>query len=769
MAEVTTQDIQALTGAINDLKRTIDRSGVGADMSDRKKSTIEAIIRRESREREKASKFIAEETKERINLKKASKDSIDYLFQLNKTIQKTNNSINSFSTDWTRELAQKSTSAFDRMLSGFEDSVLDVEGVLKRAKVGNLESLIEQQKQIEALREASKELEKTGMSASDVSEVFEKLKKDGIDLGHGTVDLGKELRKRSAQLAQDTTQAQQRFQIENSVAESVKKTLEGFFSFRNAIRLATLAATNFYIDLKGYAKAGMVVGKGEGYGKVETQALRLGISGKEYAEMSAANRQAIVSMGGTSAAFDQLQPKITEYVGLVGDLSDTSKFLYGSMTTLVNAGVKPSTATLDGLKNSFVDLHKMVGMTTEEFNNNLVELTEDTDIRQKIRASSQQEREAIIKGLAARLKENVAMGMSTKQAMEAAKAMGRLAGESPLERVKRGAKMAAMAGAMGIQGGGELMQLTIKGQRRTKEETDRMQGIMSNVANAVQQTATGELGAEVMATTLTEKMGLQDVFGKDSPLITLGNEQKKLQQGMLENLQLLVGTAGGKAIEAVDMISNGIARSPVVQILGAILAAVGAIAAGRMLSKFGGLGNIVGGAGKGISAGVGSVFGGGAGMGMLKGAGIGLGAGAAVLGARAMTDETSTAGKLARSNLVSGAAMGAMLGPWGAAAGGLIGGGMDVYDMMKGPSDASETATDSLTTTSTNTSKISDTMVEMQSHFRGVNDNTKMLVELQQKLIDVSVAQLDILTSDNNKSAVRDKYQFQPSQYMIPA
>lgn len=453
--------------------------------------------------------------------------------------------------------------------------------------------------------------------------------------------------------------------------------------------------------IKQYQAAGGVIeGSGGLFSSLfgqQMDALKLGITGEDLQKISSAHRQTINSMGGTEQAFKELNPAVKRFLILTGDNNKAVEMAAKAAQHFAMNGVQPSSNAVNRYTNDLVEMHRRTGMGIEQAAVLYDSVAEDIESRDILRAARADEREAILASQRALINQAIAAGMSAEQAKEAAKMLNKMVAAKPLDRLKQAAKIRAMGGAMGIAGAEEAAQAVIAGKRATPAQQQAMSKFGQDMANAMDKSASQGLGTEIFASTLLEKMGLDEQYGKGSPFSTSMGESLKPVQGALNNLKDISNDKMGQMVGELIHIKGMLGTILSGNMFGGVI--ISAVAAGLtsifgrgLLDKLGGLvgrggptgGDRGGKAGKAGKAGK-----------LLKSAGKGGLLGLGVMGAQALAGEDSTVGKVLNSNTVSGAGYGAMVGSVipgvgtlvGGAVGGAIGGAMDIYDWASKPSE----------------------------------------------------------------------------------
>lgn len=201
---------------------------------------------------------------------------------------------------------------------------------------------------------------------------------------------------------------------------------------------------------------------------------------------------------------------------------ERSEIARKNMELMSSSGIRMQAADATAFHDSMVNAKNAAGMAPEEFQKAMSEILQSEEIRTQLKiATSELERRTIVDGIASQLAQNKAMGMTTVEATAAAKALGKLAGEKPLERLRKAAKLRAYGAAMGMSAeGNRLADLTMK-KKRTPEEEAEYKRIGSQLSEQYTQAGSdGNIGAEIFATQLADKLGLEQMLGPNSPFNT---------------------------------------------------------------------------------------------------------------------------------------------------------------------------------------------------------------------------------------------------------
>lgn len=376
----------------------------------------------------------------------------------------------------------------------------------------------------------------------------------------------KQLSKAIKQAGDNRQEAESGYVNEALGTASARKLSSGIYSKLLSVFNAGLFAKA--IDQTWTAvKTSMATGAGLAVKDVFTTA-SLGLNPKEYIELQAAHRRTILAAGGVAANFDILKAGQQKYFKNIGDLAETTKFTEEQLELLGTAGIRPTMESMDVLAGGFNKLQTLTGMTGDQFNKVMRDvLTDESTIARLRAARSEQERKMVLQGIQQRTLENAARGMSIEQIKETTKALNKMQGASPLDRIKQAARFRAFAGAMGVGGGAEAQSIMVKGNRASEQEKARLQEIMSNASNALGQASTGSLGGEIFATTLADKL---DLKGTLEPFNTTLNNALVPLAGAVDSLPK-IDDKMTDVVHWLQQIHSGFTNNPIMLAVGGAL------------------------------------------------------------------------------------------------------------------------------------------------------------------------------------------------------
>ncbi len=387
-----------------------------------------------------------------------------------------------------------------------------------------------------------------------------------------------------------------------STGDVLRGSLNTFFSYRAAIANLSIAIVQLTNDFRAQLKYGSQLGIFE----TQMAAISKGIDPGALSAMLGEARQVSIAFGDVGEFSDLLTKEQRKYNRMIGETTASHQFVTDSFRMLGKAGIKPVAGAMDSLGHSFAFLNQAAGVTSEQFTTLMEGMLQDTDISEQLRAAKEGERGAIVAGIAKQVEMNVAMGMSTEQAFGAAKALGKIAGETAKDRFKRAAQVQMVMGAMGIAGGGRAGELIRMGARIDLVEGGRaeLQGYMSQVADAAVTSKRGMIHQEIVYDRLLKDL---PEMGKGSDFVTTTASALKPQKEQLDKLHF-EAERGSSTLEnmllSVDIIKNFLVAGALgkmfaggIQLLGTYLitkAAVGGLgglgaagAGGKLMSGLG--------------------------------------------------------------------------------------------------------------------------------------------------------------------------------------
>jgi predicted nuclease with TOPRIM domain len=349
--------------------------------------------------------------------------------------------------------------------------------------------------------------------------------------------------------------------------------------------------------------------------------VKYGINPETLARLNREYRQMSLVIGDTNKVQHLLNTTNKEgltfqqqYFRLTGNNEQAMSALYEQLNMLAVSGIKPTSAALQSMADTTTRVSKITGIMPDQFNelmNSIIGTTESIGL---MRAMSEQQRVAFLKTNQTILATNVALGMTKEQAAQAAKTLNEMAGQKPLDRMRQAARMRAMGAAFGVEGADVAAQAVIAGSRATDEQRQALAAFSRSMATTMDQMRGAGLGAEIVSTTMMEKMDLERYFGKESPFsTTLAIPVKQAAENLsTANADLT------KGMDAFVKVMNAL-QSPIGALTGAIVVLTGAVVANTMAQTGKAIGNI----GKGVGSAVGNAAKGAVGL-AARGTALGL-------------------------------------------------------------------------------------------------------------------------------------------------
>lgn len=240
----------------------------------------------------------------------------------------------------------------------------------------------------------------------------------------------------------------------------------------------------------------------------------LGLSGKEYAELSAANRDVVVTLGGTTKHLEALSTASDMYLTSIGDLTERTKFIQDQLTFMGEIGIRPSVEAMRNLQADYDKTAKRMGLTTDKYTAVMQDIMNTDGVQQALRsADTDAERERIRHNINARLIEGQALYGTTKKAIEAAKALGQIGGQKTLTKIQQAIKMQTLAASMGVKLSKDFMlgyaRLGTKNQNLAERKSIEEQ--LSQIQTAYEKTqGTDNLSMGILYGEIGDKLQILD-------------------------------------------------------------------------------------------------------------------------------------------------------------------------------------------------------------------------------------------------------------------
>lgn len=252
-----------------------------------------------------------------------------------------------------------------------------------------------------------------------------------------------------------------------------------------------------------------------------------GIQGDIALGLLAENRQMVNAVGGISNAIHLTGDSIMSMRGFYGGLEESMKATLGIMTEFATKGVQPTTDALNAYNKDLTMLSMQTGMAPTAINAMIDAIADDTESIHLLRSAREGERGALLASERALLKNNIALGMSAKQAEEAAKMLNKMVAQKPLDRLKQAAKMRAMGAAMGLGSEAAAAAKAVEaGPRATAEQRADLNSFNIQMTGMVDQSAQQGMAQELFVTEMLGKLDMNEYYGPSSPFsATLGNIQ----------------------------------------------------------------------------------------------------------------------------------------------------------------------------------------------------------------------------------------------------
>lgn len=305
-------------------------------------------------------------------------------------------------------------------------------------------------------------------------------------------------------------------QILNQLGNSAGKVTDRFYFLVSILGKVSGSLLNFnktFMDATA-ASAGVIeettgnFDQGMGHWLMSLNAT--GVASKTVLEVMAKNRQMVNAMGGMVNTVKAVEGAMLDTRGLYGSQEEALRQNIGILSEFANKGVTPSIDALNAYNKDLDMMARMTGLSGSEMNAMINEISSDIDSMALLRAARTDEREAILANQRALLQNNIALGMTAKQAAEASKMLNKMVAQKPLERLKQAARMRAIGAAMGL--GAESNAAAAEMMKPKGQQNLEIINAF-NVALAKQSGAAAQQGIipEIQSSILVEKLGFEEV------------------------------------------------------------------------------------------------------------------------------------------------------------------------------------------------------------------------------------------------------------------
>lgn len=233
-------------------------------------------------------------------------------------------------------------------------------------------------------------------------------------------------------------------------------------------------------------------------------------------------RTIMTSSRGLYEFTDGIKLAESAYSDTIVSAKERTELATKNMELMTNAGIRFRAQDTVAFVNDMSHIKNLTGETYSEFTANINSIIKSESVQAQLKAAtSEEERRAMIAGIETQYAQNRAMGLTSEKAKEAATTLAKMAGEKPLDRFKKAARIRAFGAAMGMgDDANRLASLELKGRRRTGDENQEYQRLAGAMSEALTQTGTQSLSAEIFASTLADKLQLEAMLGPSSPFNT---------------------------------------------------------------------------------------------------------------------------------------------------------------------------------------------------------------------------------------------------------
>lgn len=377
-----------------------------------------------------------------------------------------------------------------------------------------------------------------------------KLQKAIEDRARGeAAKLNDEAMKQLTQSVEDASDAH--LEAQEALQDGVKKVEKSFTGLTKSIDWAGVALTWFgsavtkqaqTLIAQNKANGGLVEGTGNiitAMAQQQTEALKYKLDAAAFANITVGARQMFNAMGGTSKGLAVLDESIQAFTITTGSFEEGLRTATRVAQDFATKGVRPTSIGMQLYQNDLTNLRRQTGLSIDQAHDLYNSVAEDMDSIALLRKVRDGERETILRNQRAMIQQSIAMGMTAEQAKEAAKMLNKMVAAKPLDRLRQAARVQALSGAMGIQGGQEAAAAIRAGSRATPEQQQFLADFSKRAANAFDQAAGQGMASEIFATTLYDKLQLDQYYGQGSQFsttlgTTLQNANGELAQKIID-------------------------------------------------------------------------------------------------------------------------------------------------------------------------------------------------------------------------------------------
>lgn len=258
---------------------------------------------------------------------------------------------------------------------------------------------------------------------------------------------------------------------------------------------------------------------------MQNQAIKFGVAANEIARITGSARQVVNALGGTANTLEHANEVMNEFRYIAGgDLVKAMEMAIGQLKSFAETGVRPTKQALQSFQDDIYTLTKQTGMSGEAAQEFYNEIANDADSISLLKAVREDEREALLKSQRAMVQNAIAAGMTAEAAKEAAKMLNSMVAAKPIDRLKQAAKVRALGGALGVAGADAAAAAIQAGPRASAAQREALSKFSQSAATMMDSMRGAGLSPEIFATSLVDKLGLEQYFGKDSRWsLSLGN------------------------------------------------------------------------------------------------------------------------------------------------------------------------------------------------------------------------------------------------------
>ena len=286
-------------------------------------------------------------------------------------------------------------------------------------------------------------------------------------------------------------------------------------------------------------------------------AFNFGMTAEELQDVYAKHRVTLLSankqfsdinsaMGSTTQYLDSMKHDLAD---TIGEIKDVPAYALSIFDAIKNAGsvmsLEDFSSTVGSLDKRLKHLSTMTGQSADQIVEQVNSYIQDSDTRELLRQMTEKQRRAFMANTLAVMENQVAQGKLTDESLRAQKAMAAIAGMNPKDRLKGAAKLSAMMGAFGVQGGNEMMKLLLKPKAMWSQQESEWARQKFDQLERKRAAGLGSsnIGTQIFTATMWEQQAsqIQQMITENSTIL---NEGKALNANIEKHIGIIEQLVG---------------------------------------------------------------------------------------------------------------------------------------------------------------------------------------------------------------------------------